>query len=130
MDEIVELFKDCSSPEERYKTLIGLGQTLEPFPEEAKKEENLVPGCQSLMYLISERQGANIVFYAYSDALISAGLAALMIRAYSGKPPQTLIDHPPTFLNDLGILASLSPGRSSGLRGLYLAMQAHSLRKP
>lgn len=98
------------------------------MPEEHKREENQVIGCQSVVYLHSYLQEGKLYFIASSEALISAGLAALLLEVYNGLPPELLLQHRPTFLNELGIYATLSPGRSNGLSSMFLRMQKEALK--
>lgn len=121
-------FAGCSLPEMIYQKIIEWGKKLPPFNPEWKNEENLVSGCQSLMYLHAETQEGKIYFYAASDALISAGLAALLIEAYNGETPETVLTSPPLFLDSIGIPASLTPGRANGLASLYLKMKQEALK--
>jgi cysteine desulfuration protein SufE len=116
------------SQEKLYQKLMEWGKQLPPFHLEWKKEENRVVGCQSAMYLHSCMEKGNVFFYAYSDALISAGLAALLISIYSGEPPDTILLTPPTFLEELGIPASLTPGRANGLASLFLRMKQEAVK--
>ncbi len=104
------------------------GKKLAPFDPAWKTEENRVMGCQSVMYLYNRLEGSRVFFYAASDALISAGLAALLIDVYSGEPAETILLSPPQFLEDLGIPSVLTPGRANGLASLYLKMKQEALR--
>lgn len=122
-----KLFEDCSSNEERYKKIISLGEALPPFPEEYKIEKNLVMGCQSVMHLHQEVVNKKLVFLAHSDALISKGLAALLIFIYSDEPPETLLKCPPTVLKTLKLTELLSPSRSNGLNSLLKKMQQFAI---
>lgn len=126
--QIDELFQRCETPQEKYQKIIELGQALEPFPEIEKRPEHIIKGCQSIVYLTAELKGGKMYFKAASDALISAGLAALLIRAYSGRPPEFILKNAPTFLEKYSIGSSLSPGRSNGLASMFLQMQRHSLK--
>ena len=126
-DEIKKIFAACSSPESRYEKIIELGRQLPPLHSSARIPDNLVPGCQSIMYLESILKDGKIYFNADSEALISKGLAALLIKAYSGETPETILKCPPTFLTDIGI--SLSPARSNGLASLFLKMQQQAAKK-
>lgn len=124
---IKESFLTCSTSEEVYQKIISWGRRLPPFKEEWKCEANRVLGCQSLMYLHVELKNGKLFFSAASDALISAGLAALLIEAYNGVAPETLLKTSPAFLEDLKIPASLTPGRANGLASLFLKMKQEAL---
>lgn len=121
-----EQLKETMHPltmEQRLQLLMDMGKRLEPFPEEWKTNAHLVPGCQSKLYFKASLNQDNCMHYSvHSDALISAGLASLLIAIYNNEPPEATIQCPPMILKELGILASLSPGRSNGVRSLYLKM--------
>lgn len=121
-------FASCTLPEMVYRKIMEWGKKLPPFHSEWKTESHLVSGCQSIMYLHSEIKEGRIYFYAASDALISAGLAALLIEVYNGETPETVLTSPPHFLDTMGIPASLTPGRANGLASLYLKMKQEALR--
>jgi sulfur transfer protein SufE len=125
---VKDLFMDCQNAEDRYQKIISLGKNLPPIAEKYKIPENIVPGCQSLVYLHTEMRADKLYFSAASDALISSGLAALLILAYDGTPPETILKHKPAFLEELEITNSLTPGRSNGLASMYTRMQQDALK--
>lgn len=122
------LFAACSNEEEKYQKIIELGHQQAPLPERDKTEENRVRGCQSKMFLRSYLRGDRVYFEAESDALISSGLAAILIRVYSGETPEVVLKCPPAYLEDLGISASLSPSRANGLYSIHLRMKQDALK--
>lgn len=126
--EIMSFFSSCENSESRYKKIIELGKEQVSFTAEHKIEENLVKGCQSLMYLHSYLKDGRIYFESYSDALISSGLAVLLTKVYSGEKPETVLKSPPDYLNDLSIHTSLSPSRSNGLSSLHLRMKQDAIK--
>ena len=85
-------------------------------------------GCQSTTYLVSHLNDDKMSFYVWSEALISAGLAALLASVYNGESPEAVLKCPPDFLTDLGISASLTPNRANGLYNLHLRMKQDALR--
>ncbi len=125
---IKEIFSSCSTPEQRYQKIIELGRKLPPYDPALKTSERLVPGCQSQMYLHASCINGRMVFLADSDALISKGLAALLLAVYNGETPEAILRSPPTFLEDLQIPASLSPSRSNGLFSLHLRIPQESVK--
>ncbi|HEV7737043.1 MAG TPA: SufE family protein [Chlamydiales bacterium] len=125
---IKEKFLSFTDSEERYSFLIALGRKAPLFPPALKIPANIVPGCQSILYLHTHFQDDKLIFKAHSEALISAGLAALLIDIYSDTPPQTILCNPPNFLQEIGLLASLSPSRSNGLASVYLRMKQEALK--
>jgi len=120
-------FSECKAPEALYRKIMAYGKKLPPYPSELKKADNLVEGCQSVMYLSAHFEEGKLFFYAASDALISAGLAAILIDLYSGETPETILLNPPSFLDKIGIPQSLTPGRANGLASLYLKMKQCAL---
>lgn len=111
------------SHEMRYQKIIALGRSLAPFPPEQMQEENLVSGCQSILYLYAELRDGKAHFYVGGDALISVGLAALLLFVYNDQPPEALFTCPPLFLQDLDLFSLLTPSRANGLSGLYQKMK-------
>jgi cysteine desulfuration protein SufE len=129
-DKIRKIFGECLNEEARYNKIIELGRNLHHAPLDLiyKKEENIVQGCQSTMYLRSYMMDGKIYFESDSDALISAGLAALLTFVYSGESPETVLRSPPHYLEELKISASLSPSRANGLYSVHLRMKQDALK--
>lgn len=121
------LFDGCVTAEQKYQKIIELGRQLPPYPAELKTPERLVKGCQSAMYLHSQLVDGKVQFRAFSEALISAGLAALLIAVYCDEPPETILTCPLHLLEELGIDGTLSPGRSNGLASLFQRMKKDAL---
>ncbi len=121
-------FASCKTPEEIYHKIMEWGKKLPPFDPSLKTEKNLVNGCQSLMYLHAEERDNKLYFSADSDALISKGLAAILISLYSGQTAETILKEPPTFLEELGVIGSLTPGRANGFSALYLRMKQEAIK--
>ncbi len=127
INRLKKMFSQLESTEKRYHLLIDLGKTLPLLEETYKTKENLVKGCQSLLYIHAFASDDKIFFKASSDALISKGLAALMLYVYNGESSQTILQNPPFFLEELGLYAALSPNRSQGLYHIYLKIRELSL---
>jgi cysteine desulfuration protein SufE len=127
-ENIKELFKDCLTADERYQKIIVLGRQLPPFPDAQKHLGNIVQGCQSTMYLYAHLEEGKMRFLAHSEALISAGLAALLIQVYDNEIPEVILTCPPRFLENIGIQSSISPNRDNGIASLFLKMKQESLR--
>lgn len=126
---LINLFRGCGTPESKYLKIIELGRALPPFPAEHMLPANIVHGCQSTLYLHTHTENdGKIYFNVASEALISAGLAALLIAIYNGEPPEAVLKCPPRCLEKLGIAATLTPGRSNGLASMYLRMQREALK--
>lgn len=121
------LFSSCVTAELKYIKIIELGRTLPPLADSLKTEDRLVKGCQSRMYLISNFSEGKVLFQLDSEALISAGLGALLLFVYHEETPEAILSCPPLFLEDLEIHNSLSPSRSNGLASLFLRMKKEAL---
>lgn len=118
---IVEL-KKCPDSESLYQAIITLGKTSPYRKIWDFKEDEKVHGCQSLMYVRITKDSNRFYFDFYSDALISQGLAALLIHFYHGKTAKEILTTPPLFLKELNLTHLLSMGRSNGLEALYKKM--------
>lgn len=125
---IKEIFDSFASLDAKYEKIIELGKGLPSLSPAARIQENLVQGCQSILYLETTLKEGLIYFNADSDALISKGLAALLIYVYSGETPESLFKEPPLFLKEIGLHQALSPARSNGLASLFKKMQQEALK--
>jgi len=121
---IAEEFSFFSDWTERYQYLIDLGRKLPPFPEEQKAEAHKVQGCQSQVWLVAEGDRARLQFRAISDSAIVSGLIALLLRVYSGRPAQEILDTQPRFVEAIGLAKHLSPTRSNGLAAMLGVIKA------
>src|SRR5262245_30088868 len=127
-EEVKKLFSTCLTVESKYEKIIEIGKTQCLLNPKFKTEEYLVRGCQSRMYLVSHFVNDKVYFEAETDAIISAGLGILLIRVYSGESPETILKCPPTYLEELNIPQTLTPGRANGLASIYLRMKQDALR--
>lgn len=116
------------SPEEKYQKIIEMGRALAPLNPDSKTPETRIDGCQSLLFLETRHEDGKLYFNADSEALISKGLAALLIAAYSGEAPEVISECPPAFIKEIGLHLALSPSRSSGLIHLYHRMRKEALK--
>ncbi len=114
--KLVEDWSGIATWEDRYKKLIDLGKAMPPLPEELKTEENKVRGCQSQVWIKTEKKSNGLVtFHGDSDALIVKGLVALVTGIYSDSKPEDILKTPPDFVKSLGFETHLSPSRTNGL---------------
>lgn len=125
---VKEIFSACTSPEDRYKKILELGALLPFFDINQKLSCNLVDGCQSVMYVHTTFRDGKLFFTAYSEALISKGLAALLHLVYNDELAEIVLKNPPIFLKELQILPSLSPSRANGVASLFSKLQKASLK--
>lgn len=126
--DLKSLFSSCLNEDAKYQKIIEIGKELPKLDPLRKSSENIVKGCQSTMYLYSHLEGDKVFFQAESDALISAGLAALLVSVYSGESPETVLKVTPDYLEELGISANLSPSRTNGLYSIHLRMKQDALK--
>ncbi len=118
--ELKKRFSTLKPGEERYTAIMEMGRQLPPYPTDLKTPDRLVKGCQSTLYLSADYKNGKMFFQTSADALISAGLAALLLFVYNEESPETILTTPPDFLKELGIDASLSLNRSNGLANIHL----------
>lgn len=125
--DIVEDLEDLEQWQERYRYIIDMGRELEPYPEHYRNEEHKVSGCVSQVWLHATERDGRVHFEADSDAAITKGLIALLIRIYNDRTPQEIVDHPPKFLTITGIASHLSPNRANGLNSMVRQMMAYAV---
>ena len=125
--KIIDEFQALSDWTERYKHIIKQGRNLEPLDEGHKVEDNLVRGCQSQVWLHTYLEDDKVIFEADSDAAITKGLVALMVRFYSGQTPEDIIDTDPVFIKKIGMEQHLSPTRSNGLASMVKQMKIYAM---
>jgi|TARA_X000000950_G_scaffold71464_1_gene88603 cysteine desulfuration protein SufE len=127
-EEIAEEFEFFEDWMERYEHIIELGKELDPIAEADKLDEHLIRGCQSRVWLLAAKDGdGNVQFRADSDAIITKGLAALMVRALSGLPPAVIVQGDLWFIEKIGLDAHLSPTRANGLRSMVQQMKHYGI---
>ncbi len=107
---------------DRYQYIIDLGRRLPEFPETEMIEANKIKGCQSQVWFVASQDDDKLTFRAISDAAIVSGLIALLLRIYSGRRPQEILDTPTDFVTTLGLEQHLSPTRSNGLSSMLQAI--------
>ena len=120
-EEIIEEFALFDEWMDKYEHLISLGKDLPVIDEANKTEENLIKGCQSRVWLHAKLINEKVVFTADSDAIITKGIVALMVRVFSNQTPEAIATSDVSFIDEIGLKEHLSPTRSNGL----LAMVWH-----
>lgn len=126
-DQIIEEFAQFGDWMERYEYLIDLGRSLGPFDERHKTPEHLIEGCQSKVWLYPSFENGIITFTAESDALITRGIVALLVRVFSGRTPAEIVDANIYFIEKIGLRENLSPTRSNGLLAMMKQMRLYAL---
>ncbi|HEU4662993.1 MAG TPA: SufE family protein [Dokdonella sp.] len=115
---IAEEFAFFGDWTERYQYLIDLGRKLPPFPDDLKRDEFKVSGCQSQVWLVPSGDARRLDFRAISDSSIVSGLIALLLRVYSGRPAAEILATEPRFIEAIGLARHLSPTRTNGLASM------------
>ena len=126
-DGIIVEFNDFDDWLDRYQLLIDLGSEQEPLPNEFKTDNNLIEGCQSRVWLQADYVDGKVFFRAESDALIVKGIVSLLIKVYSGRTPDEILDNEPYFVEAIGLKEHLSPTRSNGLLAMIKQMKLYAL---
>lgn len=124
--ELIEEFEFLDDWMDRYRYIIDLGRTLPDFPEDWMTDEFKVRGCQSQVWVVPEHKDGRILFHAVSDAAIVSGLIAIVLRIYSNRTSQEILDTPPSFIKGVGLDEHLSPSRSNGLNSMIQVIFAHA----
>jgi cysteine desulfuration protein SufE len=122
-DELVEEFQSFDNWMDRYQYLIDLGRRLPDFPDSDRIDANKIRGCQSQVWFVANDYDGRLHFRAISDAAIVSGLIALLLRVYSDRRPQDILDTPPEFVAALELEQHLSATRSNGLSSMLKAIR-------
>jgi len=126
-EEIVEEFSMFDDWMERYEYIIELGKSLPMIDQENKLDENLIKGCQSKVWLYSELENDMIKYSADSDAILTKGIAALLIRVYSGQKPNDILTAETRFIDEIGLKEHLSPTRANGLVSMIKQIKLYAI---
>ena len=126
-NEIVEEFDIFDTWMDKYEYLIELGKSVPKINEENKKEENIIKGCQSKVWLHAEKHDGLVRFYADSDAIITKGIISLLIRAFSNQKPEDIINASLDFIDDIGLRQHLSPNRANGLNNMIKKIKFYAI---
>ncbi|MEZ4774439.1 MAG: SufE family protein [Bacteroidia bacterium] len=126
-EEIVDEFSLFEEWLDKYEYIIEMGQNLPGLPESDKTPDFIVHGCQSQVWLRAEMDDDMITFRADSDAIITKGLIAMLMRVLSQQPPQTILNAKLEFIDRIGMREHLSPTRSNGLNAMIKQMKNYAL---
>ncbi len=121
--QLIEEFSYFDNWMDRYQYLIDLGRRLPEFPEADMTDANKIKGCQAQVWFVASKEEDRLKFRAISDAAIVSGLIALLLRIYSGRRPQEILDTPADFVAALELEQHLSPTRSNGLSSMLQAIR-------
>ncbi|MFL9845876.1 SufE family protein [Flavobacterium rhizosphaerae] len=126
-EEIIDEFSMFEDWEERYQYVIDLGKSLPLISEQYKTDDYIIKGCQSKVWLHAEQQNGNVIFTADSDAILTKGLIAIMIRVFSGQNPQDILQADTDFIDEIGLKEHLSPTRANGLVSMIKQIKMYAL---
>nr|WP_294936067.1 SufE family protein [uncultured Flavobacterium sp.] len=126
-EEIVDEFSMFDDWMQRYEYIIELGRSLPMIDENYKTEENLIKGCQSKVWVHAEEQNGNVVFTADSDAILTKGIIAVLVRAFSNQSPKAILEADTEFIDEIGLKEHLSPTRANGLVSMIKQIKMYAL---
>lgn len=126
-NEIIEEFSMFEDWEERYQYMIDLGKTLPLIDEKYKTDDNIIKGCQSKVWVHADLVRNKIVFTADSDAIITKGIIAILIRVFSNQHPKDIIEANTNFIDDIGLKEHLSPTRANGLVSMIKQLKLYAI---
>ncbi|CAA0248782.1 SufE family protein [Tenacibaculum maritimum] len=126
-EEIIGEFSMFEDWMERYEYIIDLGKSLPMINEDYKLDENLIKGCQSKVWLYSELKNDVVAFTADSDAILTKGIAALLLRVFSNQKPQDILNADTNFIDEIGLKEHLSPTRANGLVSMVKQIKMYAV---
>ncbi|MGE4287167.1 MAG: SufE family protein [Salinivirgaceae bacterium] len=126
-ESVIEEFSVFDDWMDKYSYLIDLGKELTPVSDKIKNEQTLIKGCQSKVWLDAELEDGKVIFTADSDAIITKGIVALLVRVMSGLKPEEIMNGELYFIDRIGLHENLSPTRSNGLVAMVKQMKMYAL---
>ncbi|QBN19410.1 SufE family protein [Flavobacterium nackdongense] len=126
-DEIIDEFSMFDDWMQRYEYIIELGKNLPLIEEEFKTDDNIIKGCQSKVWLKGEQNEDKIVFTADSDAILTKGIIAILIRVFSNQKASDILNADMDFIDEIGLKEHLSPTRANGLVSMIKNIKMYAL---
>ncbi|MGB0880215.1 MAG: SufE family protein [Polaribacter sp.] len=126
-EEIIDEFLMFDDWVERYEYIIDLGKSLPLIDEAYKLDENLIKGCQSKVWLYSDLEDDKLIFTADSDAILTKGIVALLLRVFSNQKPQDILVADTNFIDKIGLKEHLSPTRANGLVSMLKQIKMYAI---
>ncbi len=126
-EEIIDEFSMFDDWIQRYEFMIDLGKSLPLIDEDKKTEDRLIKGCQSKVWLHAELNNDIIIFTADSDAIITKGIIAILLRVFSNQSPENILHAETTFIDEIGLKEHLSPTRANGLVSMIKQLKIYAL---
>jgi len=125
--EIIDEFSLFDDWMQRYEYMIELGKSLPLIEEQYKTDDNIIKGCQSKVWVHAELEEDRLVFTADSDAIITKGIIAILVRAFSNQKPKDIIDANTHFIDEIGLREHLSPTRANGLVSMIKQLKLYAV---
>lgn len=126
-NEIIDEFSMFEDWEERYQYMIDLGKTLPLIEEQYKTDDHIIKGCQSKVWVHAEMNKEKVEFTADSDAIITKGIIAILIRVFSNQHPKDIIEANTDFIDEIGLKEHLSPTRANGLVSMIKQLKMYAI---
>lgn len=126
-EEIVDEFSMFDDWMQRYEYIIELGKSLPLIDEQYKTEDNIIKGCQSKVWVHAEQNEDKVIFTADSDAILTKGIIAILIRTFSNQTPKQILDADTNFIDEIGLKEHLSPTRANGLVSMIKQIKMYAL---
>ncbi|RKE98683.1 SufE family protein [Ichthyenterobacterium magnum] len=126
-EEIIDEFSMFEDWEERYQYMIDLGKDLPLIDQQYKTENNIIKGCQSKVWVHAEMNADKVEFTADSDAIITKGIIAILIRTFSNQHPKDIIEANTDFIDKIGLKDHLSPTRANGLVSMVKQLKMYAI---
>ena len=125
--DIIDEFDMFEEWMDKYEHIIDLGKSLPLIGEQYKTEDNLIKGCQSRVWLHAQHKDGKVIYTADSDAIMTKGIIALLVRAFSEQKAQDIVEADTDFINQIGLKEQLSPTRANGLVSMVKQMKLYAL---
>lgn len=126
-NDIIDEFSMFEDWEERYQYIIDLGKSLPLIEEQYKTDDHIIKGCQSKVWVHANLDNEKVVFTADSDAIITKGIIAILIRVFSNQHPKAIIDADTDFIEQIGLREHLSPTRANGLVSMIKQLKLYAV---
>ncbi len=126
-NDIIDEFSMFDDWEERYQYMIDLGKTLPLIDEKYKTEDHIIKGCQSKVWVHANMEDDKVIFTADSDAIITKGIIAILIRVFSNQHPKDIIEANTDFIDEIGLKEHLSPTRANGLVSMIKQLKMYAI---
>jgi cysteine desulfuration protein SufE len=126
-NDIIDEFSMFDDWEERYQYMIDLGKTLPLIDVKYKTDDHIIKGCQSKVWVHADMEDDKVNFTADSDAIITKGIIAILIRVFSGQHPKDIIEANTDFIDKIGLKEHLSPTRANGLVSMIKQLKMYAI---